>query len=253
MWDTEYKRLSIEWAKEITASPWVVLHVSASGNFERDVVLQVVVMDSGGGLIFNSLIRPPQNKPIKKEWLAEMSITKAQLKEAPVYSDVREKLKAACKNKTVLVCSKSIGKIFEQTADRSSGKLLRMKMDDVNSRYASFKDEEHVYRDLEGNLDVRPMSEVEIRQVCEKLISMVTEMAAAVPPPPTPRDYRPEPLHYVVQVTLPVSPDPAVERVAPIKQARKQKAKRLTKKEAKFLLSAFFFLLLLLLSKCTQQ
>lgn len=173
----DYEALTIQWAKEFFKMPFVALHASCTGSDDRDVVLRVCVMSSVGEVLLSSLIQPPKTKPIKAEWAAGLSCTKEQLKNAPDYQSVRKQLKALCKDKNVVVVSRWIMQVFEQTADRTGGNKLNIIMHDIQT--IEYNLLQRVY-DYDGRQQMIPLPESEALGVCGDIVGRMKKMADVV-------------------------------------------------------------------------
>jgi len=173
----DYEVLTIQWAKEFFQLPFVALHASCTGSDDRDVVLRVCVMSSVGEVLLSSLIQPPKTKPIKAEWVDGLYCTKDELKSAPEYQSVRKQLKELCKGKNVIVVSRWIMRIFEQTADRTGGNKLNVIMHDIQNIEYNLVQR---VSDYDGRRQMIPLPESEALTVCEDIVERMKKVADVV-------------------------------------------------------------------------
>jgi len=134
-------------------------------------------MSAEGEVLLSSLIQPPKTKPIQKEWLDQLSCSKDELKNAPDYQSVRNQLKTFCKGKNVIVLSRWIMTVFDQTADRTGGNKLKIIMHDLHSiEYNVTKQPcEHL-----GFQSLIPAPESDALAICGNIVERMQKLAAVV-------------------------------------------------------------------------
>ena len=100
-WD-EARAKSIAWAVEAARDPRVVyLDTETTGFGPRAEIVDIGVVDAGGEVIFESLVRPERSIP--REVIAIHGITDADVRDAPRWDELYDHLAPVLKDRRILV------------------------------------------------------------------------------------------------------------------------------------------------------
>jgi len=129
---------AVRWAQQLAGRrDWVVLDTETTGTRHLDEVVQVAVVDSGGSVLLNTLVRPAQ--PIPAEVVRIHGIDDARVAAAPRFADVRSQLQAVLDGKTVIAYNAEFdSRLLTQTAFLHRVPLLSARWECAMKRYSAF-------------------------------------------------------------------------------------------------------------------
>ncbi len=84
------KNHSIEWARKVMSnkSDYLILDTETTGLGDKDIVIQIAVIDLDGNTIIDSLVKPTKRKTISRDATAIHGIKMRDLQESPHFADV---------------------------------------------------------------------------------------------------------------------------------------------------------------------
>jgi len=92
----------MDWARDLLMrSDWVILDTETTGTFEFDEIVQVAILSSDGKTLLNMLVRPTQ--PIPLDATAIHGITNDDVRDAPLFPEVYEKIQEIIQGKTLVI------------------------------------------------------------------------------------------------------------------------------------------------------
>jgi DNA polymerase-3 subunit epsilon len=101
MTDSDRERV-VEWASELLRRKnWVILDTETTGTFEFDEIVQVAILSSDGKTLLDTLVRPTQ--PIPLDATAIHGITNDDVKDAPLFPEVYEKIEKIIHGNTLVI------------------------------------------------------------------------------------------------------------------------------------------------------
>jgi DNA polymerase III subunit epsilon len=129
---------SVRWAQGLAARrDWVVLDTETTGTRHLDEVVQVAVVDSGGTVLLDTLVRPAQ--PIPPDATRIHGIDDARVASAPRFGEIRNQLQAALAGKTVIAYNAEFdSRLLTQTAFLHRVPLLDARWECAMKRYSAF-------------------------------------------------------------------------------------------------------------------
>ncbi|MEA1898884.1 MAG: 3'-5' exonuclease [Bacteroidota bacterium] len=96
---------TIEWARNIIANPdmYLVLDSETTGLGQKDIIVQIGIIDPSTNIILDTLIRPTSRKTIPREASSIHGITIDMLEKAPTFVDIYPKFKRIIRNKELVI------------------------------------------------------------------------------------------------------------------------------------------------------
>ncbi len=136
-WD-EARAKSIAWAIEAARDPRVVyLDTETTGFGPRAEIVDIGVVDASGQVIFESLVRPEQSIP--REVIAIHGITDADVRDAPRWDELYEKLGPVLKDRRILVYNVTFDRqMVNQSCQRYALPEAEADWECAMKRYAGF-------------------------------------------------------------------------------------------------------------------
>ncbi|MGD9347763.1 MAG: 3'-5' exonuclease [Candidatus Aminicenantes bacterium] len=101
MTDSDRERV-VDWARNLLQrADWVILDTETTGTFNHDEIVQVAILSYDAEVLLNTLVRPTQ--PIPLDATAIHGITNEDVKNAPLFPEVYEKIEKIIGGKTIVV------------------------------------------------------------------------------------------------------------------------------------------------------
>lgn len=92
----------VDWACGLLQrKDWVILDTETTGTFDFDEIVQVAILSCDGEILLDTLVRPTQSIPL--DATAIHGITNDDVKDAPLFPEVYEKIEAIIQEKTVVI------------------------------------------------------------------------------------------------------------------------------------------------------
>lgn len=108
-----------KWAQGVLArSDWVVLDTETTGLGGDDQIVQIAIIDCQGTPLLNTLVKPTISIPIEASRIH--GITDEMVQDAPSWADVRELVRAAIKDKIVLIYNAGYDTRLMEQCDRAA-------------------------------------------------------------------------------------------------------------------------------------
>lgn len=134
-----HRRQAIQWAQNLLAHPFYVLDTETTGLGKTDEIVQIGVVDKGGAVLLNQLIKP--TIPIPYAASSIHGIFDQDVATAPLFKEIYVELSALFAGEVVVAYNMDFDwRMLEQTAGRYRLPALRIgKRDCVMKQYARFK------------------------------------------------------------------------------------------------------------------
>jgi DNA polymerase-3 subunit epsilon len=101
MTDSDRERV-VDWACDLLErKDWVILDTETTGTLEFDEIVQVAILSYDGKTLLDTLVRPTQ--PIPFDATAIHGITNDDVKDAPLFPEVYEKLEGIIHEKRLVI------------------------------------------------------------------------------------------------------------------------------------------------------
>ena len=136
-----YKNRSIQWARNLflNKNSTVILDTETTGLGNKDVIIQISIINLDGNTLFNSLIKPSKKKRIPTEASMIHGIKMKDLINAPTFAEVVEEIYEILKNKTVIIYNEEFDvRLIEQSCETDQVRILRFKSDCAMRYYSEF-------------------------------------------------------------------------------------------------------------------
>lgn len=92
----------MDWARDLLKrSDWVILDTETTGTLDFDEIVQVAILSSDGKTLLDMLVRPTQ--PISFDATAIHGITNNDVRDAPLFPEVYEKIQEIIHGKTLVI------------------------------------------------------------------------------------------------------------------------------------------------------
>jgi DNA polymerase-3 subunit epsilon len=92
----------VDWACNLLErTDWVILDTETTGTLEYDEIVQVAILSSNGTTLLDTLVRPTQ--PIPPDATAIHGITNEDVKDAPLFPEVYDKIAKIIHGKTIVI------------------------------------------------------------------------------------------------------------------------------------------------------
>lgn len=136
-WD-DARAKSIAWAVEAARDPRVVyLDTETTGFGPRAEIVDIGVVDAGGKVIFESLVRPERSIP--REVVAIHGITDADVRDAPRWDELYEHLRPVLQDRRILVYNVTFDQqMVNQSCQRYALPEAKADWECAMKRYAGF-------------------------------------------------------------------------------------------------------------------
>ena len=134
-----HRRQAIQWARNLLAHSFYVLDTETTGLGKRDEILQIGIIDGGGAVRVNQLIKP--TVPIGAGAKAVHGIGEADVTDAPRFKGIYIQLSTLLAGQTVVAYNMDFdARMLEQTARAFGLPPLRLgKADCAMKQYARYK------------------------------------------------------------------------------------------------------------------
>lgn len=131
----------IDLAKNIwdNKSKYLILDTETTGLGDKDVVVQIGVIDLEGNVLLDSLVRPKKKKRIPPDATAIHGIKMEMLKNQPTFNDLYKEFLQIIKSKTILIYNAEYdARLISQTAEQDGVKLKIINAICLMKAYAVF-------------------------------------------------------------------------------------------------------------------
>ncbi len=136
------RKLAIEWAKQVLENKdqYVILDTETTGLGEKDVIIQLAIIDLDGNPIINTLIKPTLRKRISAESTAIHGIKIGDLANAPTLLEIADDLDEATRDKIVIIYNAEYDdNLLFQTMDQDGfHKFMKFRMNCAMKQYSAF-------------------------------------------------------------------------------------------------------------------
>jgi DNA polymerase-3 subunit epsilon len=96
------KERVVDWACDLLQrTDWVILDTETTGRFDYDEIVQVAILSHDGKALLDTFVRPTQ--PIPLDATAIHGITNEDVKDAPLFPEVYEKIERIIEGKTIVI------------------------------------------------------------------------------------------------------------------------------------------------------
>lgn len=124
------------WSKK---NKYVILDTETTGLGDKDVIVQIGIIDLDGNVLLDSLVKPTKKRRIPSEATAIHGINMDMLENQPTFKDLHKEFFKIIKSKTVLIYNAEYdARLISQTADQDSVKLINIEALCLMKAYAIF-------------------------------------------------------------------------------------------------------------------
>lgn len=118
---------------------YVILDTETTGLGNRDVIIQIGLIDLNGNTVFESLIRPSKRKTMSTEASNIHDYKMSDLQDAPILKEVWPKISKAIGNKRLLIYNSNFDiRLIEQTAKQDGFDLRHIDTRCIMLMYAEY-------------------------------------------------------------------------------------------------------------------
>lgn len=134
-----HRRQAIQWAQHLMARNFYVLDTETTGLGDRDEIIQIGIVDAGGNVVLDQLIKP--SIPIPPGAARVHGITDDDVINSPTFSRLYIKLSSLLAGETVIAYNMDFDwRMLQQTVARYRLPAIRIgKRDCAMKQYAKFK------------------------------------------------------------------------------------------------------------------
>ncbi len=124
------------WAKR---NKYVILDTETTGLGDKDVIVQIGIIDLDGNVLLDSLVKPTKKKRISSDATAIHGIKMEMLESQRTFKDLHKEFFNIIKSKTVLIYNAEYdARLITQTADQDGVKLINIDALCLMKAYAIF-------------------------------------------------------------------------------------------------------------------
>lgn len=124
------------WSKK---NKYVILDTETTGLGDKDVIVQIGIIDLDGNVLLDSLVKPSKKKRIPSNATAIHGIKMEMLENQPSFKDLHKEFFKIIKSKTVLIYNAEYdARLITQTANQDGFKLINIDALCLMKAYAIF-------------------------------------------------------------------------------------------------------------------
>lgn len=143
-WDNVSKKANEMFQDWHANRNWLVLDTETTGVCSTDEIVEIAVLNSSGDVLIESLVRPKQ--PIPPDATAIHGISNSNVKDAPTWSEIIERLRCILEGKTVLIYNANFDiQMIKQTCEKWNCVMPNFKSECVMRVYSELNSVEYYY------------------------------------------------------------------------------------------------------------